>query len=251
MSDTINPPICRICLESDSVSKLMTPCQCRGTAQYVHRYCLQRWLKSRETHKRMKCEICKTYYVFRYKNQTERVLLIIEDKWQTFKHFVFQRNLQFFAMILSLTLCLLTVNLYNTLLTGALDVTIHSAHLPDMDLLIWHKSDAYSIVCVDRDCDCETDIHNDNNNPNWNHKCLNWKNKSISILSKVTFLVYDADHGHDDDFIGGVSLFIYEMIYYGYNGKDVILKWDKPYAGSLAIRMNWLPKIITIFAHFL
>ena len=153
-------------------------------------------------------------------------------------------------MISSLVVCLLTVQLYYLLLTGPLDVTIHSAQLPDMDVLIWHKSDAYSIVCVDRECDCETDIHNDNNNPNWNHRCLNWQNTSISIMSKLTFLVYDADHGHDDDFIGGVSLSVIQMLYYGYNGKDVILKWDKPYAGSLAIRMVWWPNLVTYINHW-
>jgi len=152
------------------------------------------------------------------------------------------------TLILSLISGLITVNMYYILLTGSFRVTIHSALLPDMDLLIWHKSDAYAIVCVDKECDCETDIHNDNNNPNWNHECLNRKDKSVSILSKVTFLVYDADHGHDDDFIGGVSLTIYQMLFNGYNGRDVILKWEKPYAGSLAIQMNWIPLPIKWYA---
>ncbi|CAG2111813.1 unnamed protein product [Medioppia subpectinata] len=240
--------------EEDMISSLTTPCQCKGTAKYVHMKCLKRWLISRRTNRTgrppKKCEICRSDYIYVYKNRTDRVLAVIDDKWQAFHHFVFNRNLQLFAMILALILCLLTVNIYYMLFTGSLDVTIHSAQLPDMDLLIWHKSDAYSIVCVDRDCDCETDIHNDNNNPNWNHECLNWKNKSVSILSKVTFLVYDADHGHDDDFIGGVSLSVYQMLIYGYNGKDVILKWDKPYAGSLAIKMNWWPKMFQLFTHF-
>lgn len=243
VSSDVNRPICRICLESDSVSHLLSPCDCKGTAQYVHRHCLKRWLKSRRSHRRLKCEICGTFYIFRYKNRWQKTWLIVKDKWQTFEHSFVHRNLHYLIMISSLILCLLTVQLYYVLLSGPLDVTIHSAQLPDMDVLIWRKSDAYSIVCVDGECECETDIHNDDNSPNWNHRCLNWQNASVSFFSKVTFLVYDADHGHDDDFIGGVSLAVYQMLFYGYNGKDVVLKWDKPYAGSLIIRMRWWPTL--------
>lgn len=239
MSTELNP-ICRICLESEPQNKLINPCKCSGTAEYVHRNCLSRWLKSRSRRKQMKCEICNSKYVFHYNNRKEEFYSILEDKWETLKFVIFDRNSQLFALFLSFVLVLITINLYFLLLTGSLLVTIQSASLPDMDLLIWHKSDAYAIVCVDKDCDCETDILNDNNNPNWNHECLNWKNKSVSILSKVTFLVYDADHGHDDDFIGGVSLSIFQMLSNGYNNKDVILRWDKPYSGSLAIKMQWL-----------
>ncbi len=241
-------PICRICLENDSIDKLITPCKCSGSSEYVHRNCLNRWLKTRSGRKRMQCEICKSNYVYHYKNKTEELLQFFEDIWDSFMFFLFDRNQQLLTIILSIVFGIITTYTYYFLFAGSLHVTIHSALLPDMDLLIWKKSDAYAIVCIDKDCDCETDIHNDNNNPNWNHECHNWNNKSVSILSKVTFLVYDADHGHDDDFIGGVSLTIYQMLFNGYNGKDVILKWDKPYPGSLAIQMKWLPTPMRWFA---
>ena len=37
------PPQCRICLEEDDSAPLIVPCLCRGTAQFVHRSCLDTW----------------------------------------------------------------------------------------------------------------------------------------------------------------------------------------------------------------
>ena len=37
------PPQCRFCLESAPVEDLLSPCDCAGSAQYVHRACLRRW----------------------------------------------------------------------------------------------------------------------------------------------------------------------------------------------------------------
>lgn len=35
--------ICRICLEDDNQSDMISPCLCSGTSKYVHRYCLDEW----------------------------------------------------------------------------------------------------------------------------------------------------------------------------------------------------------------
>lgn len=34
---------CRICLEEDTECNLIHPCNCRGTAKYVHRECIDQW----------------------------------------------------------------------------------------------------------------------------------------------------------------------------------------------------------------
>lgn len=53
-------PFCRYCLESDPVDDLFTPCLCMGESKWVHRVCLSRWQRLRDTtngaHRR--CEIC-------------------------------------------------------------------------------------------------------------------------------------------------------------------------------------------------
>lgn len=46
---------CRICLERDLLSKLISPCACEGTMKYVHRGCLERWCAERA---RATCEVC-------------------------------------------------------------------------------------------------------------------------------------------------------------------------------------------------
>ena len=49
--------VCRICLGHDPESELGAPCRCRGTIEYVHRSCLERWLET--TTNANKCEVCK------------------------------------------------------------------------------------------------------------------------------------------------------------------------------------------------
>jgi len=39
-------PVCRICRDDDSSSELIVPCRCRGTVKYIHRECLNEWLKT-------------------------------------------------------------------------------------------------------------------------------------------------------------------------------------------------------------
>ncbi|VDK79141.1 unnamed protein product [Onchocerca ochengi] len=49
----------RICLEEDNESNLISPCECRGSLQFVHTRCLQHWFDV--MHKR-RCQICNTQY---------------------------------------------------------------------------------------------------------------------------------------------------------------------------------------------
>lgn len=65
-------PQCRICLETETLeSELIQPCMCKGTSQYVHRHCLNKWMNtvsylpiSRIKDNNKKCEICHAYYEF-------------------------------------------------------------------------------------------------------------------------------------------------------------------------------------------
>jgi len=53
-------PTCRICHCSESPSsglvKLISPCHCSGSLQYVHHGCLQQWLDATNS---QRCELCK------------------------------------------------------------------------------------------------------------------------------------------------------------------------------------------------
>lgn len=56
--------ICRICFDGNSsLSPLISPCNCKGSSQYVHEICLIQWIASQSLHALKKsCEICKTDY---------------------------------------------------------------------------------------------------------------------------------------------------------------------------------------------
>lgn len=54
-------PICRFCFEpsSDQRNPLISPCPCKGSAQYIHRACLYRWIFTDLDDIKLKCSICK------------------------------------------------------------------------------------------------------------------------------------------------------------------------------------------------
>ena len=49
--------VCRFCLETDSTTNMITPCDCRGSCAFVHRDCLRQWLDNSDT-----CNICDSKY---------------------------------------------------------------------------------------------------------------------------------------------------------------------------------------------
>ena len=56
---------CRICLESEGDTPLISPCLCRGSAGLCHSACLQTWLRTKETSKPsdlLRCGVCKGRY---------------------------------------------------------------------------------------------------------------------------------------------------------------------------------------------
>ena len=66
------PPMCRICMdgvdEEETLGALISPCLCRGSMQYVHRGCLNRWrVASANARSTTHCDNCQ----YRYRLETE------------------------------------------------------------------------------------------------------------------------------------------------------------------------------------
>ncbi|TDH16351.1 hypothetical protein EPR50_G00019000 [Perca flavescens] len=57
--------LCRIChCEGDDECPLIMPCRCTGSLSFVHRTCLNQWIKSSDTHC---CELCKFDFIMETK----------------------------------------------------------------------------------------------------------------------------------------------------------------------------------------
>lgn len=65
-SDSCGEADCRICLLSDSVQNMVTPCACEGTLAFCHYDCLEQWVKESRS---LNCEICNAPYVQPYKSR--------------------------------------------------------------------------------------------------------------------------------------------------------------------------------------
>lgn len=52
--------VCRICLETGSLGTLCSPCECKGSLQYVHTKCLRHWVHSLRKTSRLplQCSCC-------------------------------------------------------------------------------------------------------------------------------------------------------------------------------------------------
>lgn len=55
--------MCRICLDQDHRLQMISPCNCKGTSEYVHKSCLSKW-RSIDGASRFRCEICQSHYRF-------------------------------------------------------------------------------------------------------------------------------------------------------------------------------------------
>eukprot|EP00746_Dinoflagellata_sp_MGD_P085133 gnl/MRDRNA2_/MRDRNA2_33723_c0_seq1.p1 gnl/MRDRNA2_/MRDRNA2_33723_c0~~gnl/MRDRNA2_/MRDRNA2_33723_c0_seq1.p1 ORF type:complete len:573 (-),score=63.14 gnl/MRDRNA2_/MRDRNA2_33723_c0_seq1:245-1963(-) len=55
-------PICRICLCGDEVEKLVHPCQCKGSMEWVHSVCLCKWIAQRNS-TTMRCDVCRAPFL--------------------------------------------------------------------------------------------------------------------------------------------------------------------------------------------
>lgn len=54
---------CRICLQEDNINKMISPCLCRGSNKYVHRECLNQWIRLSDNPNNIdNCPTCKFKY---------------------------------------------------------------------------------------------------------------------------------------------------------------------------------------------
>ena len=61
---------CRICLEPDVRTNLISPCACSGSQRWVHRNCLDKWLTTREDKAFGRCTEClQKYEIIYYPDQ--------------------------------------------------------------------------------------------------------------------------------------------------------------------------------------
>ena len=259
---------CRICLDNRDPLEFISPCQCSGTLKYVHRQCFLRWVRERSRWGRrrfeaqFKCEICNTIYLDYHGGGggdggpgPEVPELRVGGFFAYLREcFNFREANRSTVAILIITIHLYL--LYYVALSGPLEVTVHSAVVPDMDIpFLWaEKSDAYVAVCLDRDCRCETEVADNDNTPRWEHRCEYWADKSAFLFSRLTFLVYDADNIFDqtDDFIGEVSVGIGHLLLRGLaSGKlPTKLKWEVPYRGSLLVTVRWTSNLLWLLNRF-
>ena len=65
--------VCRICLESDHPQDLIAPCLCKGSAQWVHRDCLNHWRTHEKDRAFATCTECQ--FPYRYEQQPKSGLL--------------------------------------------------------------------------------------------------------------------------------------------------------------------------------
>lgn len=68
-------PLCRFCLESAQTKQnpLLDPCGCKGSMQYVHYLCLQRWRFQNPRKNAEICLLCFEPYFFPYERDLERL----------------------------------------------------------------------------------------------------------------------------------------------------------------------------------
>ena len=67
--------ICRFCLSSKDLSAnpLITPCNCKGSLEFVHLKCLNRWRRVDIQRNGRTCSLCLTNYIFLQPMQMERI----------------------------------------------------------------------------------------------------------------------------------------------------------------------------------
>eukprot|EP00116_Pleurobrachia_bachei_P007549 sb/3467811/ len=64
-ASTMPDVMCRICRSEPGSEKIISPCYCAGSLQYVHQSCLLKWLKEYDCINKHHCELCQ--YEFKLK----------------------------------------------------------------------------------------------------------------------------------------------------------------------------------------
>ena len=80
---------CKYCLLDEDQNDMISPCSCKGTNGYVHRNCLETWIKSDINIHKEKCRECN--YVFQYENSVYTCMYSFFSRTKTiivFFHFI-------------------------------------------------------------------------------------------------------------------------------------------------------------------
>ena len=72
--------VCRFCLDGakTGANPLLEPCVCRGSIQFVHLLCLNRWRLQGTGDSRDTCPICHTIYRIEFEDSSETIPSIQE-----------------------------------------------------------------------------------------------------------------------------------------------------------------------------
>ena len=73
---------CRICFDDDEIrEKFIVPCECKGSAKYIHKECLNEWLKHNLSNLNYdRCNSCLFKYK-RFSNDEIKINSMISDKY--------------------------------------------------------------------------------------------------------------------------------------------------------------------------
>lgn len=111
--------MCRICLESDSIKNLISPCLCRGTSNYVHQRCIDTWREvTLNPNARHTCQQCNSRFTLKRQHKLfhtklfeicdHRSLYILQYSSVTFVFLGY--NLMFhFELVLDFCFAIITV----------------------------------------------------------------------------------------------------------------------------------------------
>ncbi|XP_029174735.1 E3 ubiquitin-protein ligase MARCH1-like [Nylanderia fulva] len=98
-------PICRVCYEGENEGRLISPCQCAGSIQFIHIHCLE---YSANITNNLYCDICKTRYPLVSKNEsllewcrnTDALLSTFQKVCDSFLHIIFMMILYYLSIFL-------------------------------------------------------------------------------------------------------------------------------------------------------
>ncbi|CAG9327579.1 unnamed protein product [Blepharisma stoltei] len=78
-----SPFRCRICLDASNWEDMISPCLCKGSVKYVHKQCLEQWIRYSQKTPGSKniCELCHTEIALKIENAT------IEADYEFFRDF--------------------------------------------------------------------------------------------------------------------------------------------------------------------
>jgi len=91
-------------------------------------------------------------------------------------------------------------------------------------------------------CICETNVIESSAHPVWQKVCTGLNNNKYTDSSKVIFEVWDKISSNNNNFIGGASLTIQELIAKGESHKEIKMALIGGQSASVFVRVTWTPQ---------